>query len=477
MTDEGQAGNPVVPSLEPMKVARWLLDRVVRDAGGPALVRVRGAFWKRVKGRWERMGDEELVNFVYRALEDAEYLWVDQREAEPLEQRRRMKPDSKIVGNVVAALKAVSERELRAVPVDLRTGKRGEMAVTLLDRVVWIDGEGMRGEGRGSSWFDPAVVPVTWDEVQEGKCERWMQALEEWSGGDEAWKELLRRWMGYCLVGSRKYERWMMLQGKIRGGKGTITKVLRRMLGEGGYVGTTLNSLANTHGLQGAELARLIVVNEVNQLSGHLAEDAARVVKEVVGRDPTTINPKNKEMLRNVVLGGAVMMVGNEIPNMPNRGEGLSGKMLVLPFKTSYQGREEFGLAERLCGEELGGIVRWCLEGVTALEQEEEASRKWPLPEGVEEVATAFRHHNNPMDPFLEARFAKWDDGFVSNELVMEEWLKWKKQNGDPRRIPRNQLSRVLVSESSWGLSAGRKGKDRVRGLYGIVLRADPEEE
>ena len=98
-------------------------------------------------------------------------------------------------------------------------------------------------------------------------------------------------------------------------------------------MGTSLDDLAGDFGLDGLEHSRVLCISEVSELEGKSGERATRVLKNVLGEDPLTINAKFKRQMRNVLIGAAPMMQANEIPLLPNKGRGLSSKMLVLPFE------------------------------------------------------------------------------------------------------------------------------------------------
>ena len=326
---------------------------------------------------------------------------------------------------------------------------------------------------RGVVWFDPCVVDVDLD--VGAQCPRWMRCLEEWSGGNEVWKELLQRWMGYSLMGHRRYAKWMLFHGKVRAGKGTIGTVMRWLRGGTGFVGTSLDELAGSFGLDGVEFARVLCVSEVSELSGREGEVAVRVLKNLLGRDPISINAKYKRQVRNVVVGAAPWVQANEIPQLPNKGRGLSAKMLVLPFERSFEGKEQHDLMDVL-KEELAGIAAWVLRGAVALEAAAD-DEKFPPTEGGVRAVRDYHLANNPFDYFLEARFVKNKTGFVANELVRREWKDWCRANNVKMHVADNFLVRRLTTESSWDLSKIRKGSEGPRGIGGLSLKKDKEDE
>ena len=89
--------------------------------------------------------------------------------------------------------------------------------------------------------FDPTAAPP----------ERWQAFLRELWGDDQELIDTLQEMFGYLVSGNTRQQKIFLLIGPKRGGKGTITRVLSRMLGCHNVAGPTLASLATNFGLQG----------------------------------------------------------------------------------------------------------------------------------------------------------------------------------------------------------------------------------
>ena len=462
-------------TTEPMKVARAMLKVCFED--GMGLKEVQGRLFEWYGGRWVQRDVQWLEDAVWRWTED---LHVSD-DPNGLVVERYQTNEHKVNG-VVRALQALCRVAATEVPQWLDAGARGQVedphcCIAFRDVVVDVKASARVGAmvcvPRGPEWFDPCVMDVDLD--SDAECPRWMRCLEEWSGGDAAWKELLQRWMGYSLMSHRRYAKWMLFHGKVRAGKGTIGTVMRWLLGGTGFVGTSLDELAGSFGLDGLEFSRVLCVSEVSELDGREGEVAVRVLKNVLGRDPISINAKYRRQVRNVVVNAAPWVQANEIPQLPNKGRGLSTKMLVLPFERSFEGKEQHDLMDVLKGE-LAGIAAWALRGAMKLEAAEDGDKFPPTGSGVR-VVRDYHLTNNPFDYFLEARFVRNKQGFVANELVRREWKDWCRVNNVKMHVADNQLVRRLTSESSWDLCKIRKGGEGTRGIGGLSLKMDKDDE
>jgi P4 family phage/plasmid primase-like protien len=458
-----------------MKVARAMLKVCFED--GLGLKEVQGRLFEWYGGRWIQRDLQWLEDAVWRWTEDL-YVSDDQNGLVV----ERYGPTEAKVNGIVRAIQALGRVASTEVPQWLRPELRDRLEdphCTVSFRDVVVDVKASAATGgivclpRTVEWFEPCVVGVDLDMGAE--CPRWLSCLEEWSNGDEKWKELLQRWMGYSLMSHRRYAKWMLFHGKIRAGKGTIGTVMRWLLGGTGFVGTSLDELAGSFGLDGVEFARVLCVSEVSELSGREGEVAVRVLKNILGRDPISINAKYKRQIRNVVVNAAPWVQANEIPQLPNKGRGLSGKMLVLPFEKSFEGKEQHNLIDVLKSE-LPGIAVWALQGAIKLEAAEDAE-KFPPTEGGVRAVRDYHLANNPFDYFLEARFVKNRTGSVANELVRREWKDWLRVNNVQMRVPDNMLVKRILEESSWDLCKMRKGSEGLRVIGGLSLKKDKDDE
>lgn len=447
-------------------IAEELARGVFRDGEGRwTLMFWQGEWFEYRGGRWRRR-DEGWMRRKLRRLMGRSWVRTDDGAV-------RWKCDLKGIDEVAHALSARLDGDEQQMPGWL--GGVGELdpkwSVGFRDKVVSVEGGEVREVERTSAWFDVGIVQC--DYVPGARCENWMRCVQEWSGGEEAWKKLLQRWMGYCLLGHRDFARWMLMKGEPRSGKGTIAWVIGQLLGDEGVQGTSLYALADKYGAWGLESAKVLSIVEASDLATREGEKAAHFIKAVVGQDPVRIDRKYQSVLRNVRLDLAVMMQSNQVVRLPNKGRGLSDKMLVLSFERSFTGREDVQLKDKLAAE-LEGIAAWALEG--ARELAVAAPGEWfPDTERGAEELREYMLENNEADRFLEEWCTRDEEGFVPTELLWGAWKAWRRENR-PRVFdpPKGRFAAALRGESTWGLRGHRRNQHR--GLRGLVLRRTPQE-
>lgn len=456
-------------SVEPTKVARRVMQEKFRDSG---VYRWRNDWWVWREQRWAVLDDERLKDLIWVCLEDA--VWEKPtRNGVALE---RYSPDKQKIDGVARALEALVRIDAEVVPCWI--GKPlGDFSphTTIAFADMLFNAETGKTMQRPKNWFDPAVLPVNFSE--EFACPRWEQAVKEWGDGDPVWAELLARWMGYCLLGTRRYARWMLMYGKIRGGKGTITTIMRKLIGRAAFMSSSLEDLSGEFGMDGLERSKVLAINEVNEVDSKAGERVCRVLKNIVGQDPLTVNVKHQRQQRNVIVNAAPMLQSNEIPVLPNKGRGLSGKMLVLPFEVSFEGKEDLYLEDKLEAE-MQGIAMWAARGAQRL-LGSEINERWPIPAAARDAVRLYHLQNNPFDSFLHARFVQRKDGFVANEVLREQWDDWLESNRIRLHVPANMLFVRICQESSWGLRQTRlpESQGHERGIVGLSLSRTQNDE
>ena len=467
-------------SKAPMELARGLVQGVMSAPGeGRGVWWHQGTFWVWYGGRWQRRTVREMENGVMMLLDGAMVMKGKMEAEGPRTERLVVTPV--LAANVTRCLEALVQCPKVELPawVGEGPGPFAQENRVLAFRDVLVEvGTDTKVE-RDHRWLDPVCLPVDfrgevgWKEL-EGTTFR--RCLEEWSNGDERWVELDRMWGGYQMLPWRGANRWLLKHGKIQAGKTTRDLLMKELLGQA-MVSSTMNELSGEFGLSGMANVRALVINDAEELDERRRQRFSSQLKVMVGADFTTINEKGMPLIRDVKLGCAVSMNANLMPAMANEGQGVSGKMLVLPYERSMIGKADAKLLERLKGE-LDLVAAWYYGGaVKVVGEADRGAVQWPVTGAAEEHVWAFRLKNNPWDAFLEARFVKQPGGFVPSRLIWREWLDFARENQVATRVARNALTMELVGKSTWDVRRRRHPHTQERGLEGLGWRKVPEDE
>lgn len=469
-----QKGESLVLSRrEPGAAAEAFIRLLQTPSGAQGLYWSGGEFIVWQGGRWRVYSLEELMDVLLLTLKDATY----EKKTEEGVRRVRVSPSVGFVDDTLRFVQAMTRRTLTmpAWTSEVEGDPDPQWCVAFNDVVV--DVRNWAAYERNERWLGTTVLDMDWVDVKEAVAPRWLKCVEEWSCGDENWGPLLQMVMGYAVVPTRRLRKCVLIQGETGGGKGVIQHVVRRMLGRALQV-TNMETLADKHGTVGLGSAQVLWVPEVTKGGREKARTSARLIKEIVGEDPITVNPKFGQVERNVACRALVVMTSNVVPQLENDRGGLTNKMLMLPIRKSFdKGGAEVGLKDRLVDREMAGIVRWAMEGARRLaEQVETGGVVWPVPELSREMEEQFIAENNPVGLFQSVCFVRDQHGFVASELVRAEWIKWQKvrlKGREVEGVSEHNIVAKMLEQGMWGVRRHRQGSGGRRGLAGLMLRQE----
>jgi len=471
----------------PMKVARALVSSAFKAEGGEqALWAWRGGIYQWDGSAWIYRSEDWLRKAVWHALEDATF---NKQTAQGMAVVR-YEPTKRKVEDVAAALSTLTLLEMDEVPSWLDGGDgapEAGMVVPFRNMMVDVTETARRFRETGTyDWatlnvnpklFTRSALTVNFEPHHE--CPVWTEKMGQWSGGDPQWVELRERVFGYAMVGSRKYPKWLLEYGKARGGKGSGTGVLGQLMPRPAYFGIQMRALASEFGMDGLDTASVAVISEVNDEGERAQEAIGSTIKLMLGGDECTINAKYQRQRKHVTLRVLPIVQGNNMLRLPNKGMGVSSKMLALPFDYSWYGKEDWDLPKKLKGE-LTGIAVRLMKALVRLEAEQETTKKFEMGERSLELIKQFEHEANPYDWFLETNFVRAQGGFVHGELIRQLRVDWETRTGivlktdSGDRVSDQNLLQQIEKHASWLVRRDRLNTATgggSRGMTGLSLR------
>lgn len=284
-----------------------------------------------------------------------------------------------------------------------------------------------------------AGVAATWRiDFGGGPPADWLKFLSTVWPDDPESIALLQEWMGYLLSSDTKQEKMLLMLGPPRCGKGTISRVIRQLVGDGNCCGPSLASLSSSFGLATLvgksvaliEDARLPSRSDTNVLAGNLLT--------ISGRGITSIDRKFKDA-NDALLCTRFVICSNEIPAIPDRGRALANRWSILRFRESFLGREDLTLEGRLQAE-LSAIALWAIEGWARLQRQ----GRFAVPEGSREAIEQAESISAPVTMFLSERCEMGPQRRVTRSDLFAEWVHWCGQTGRRETGSREEFGRQL---------------------------------
>ena len=276
---------------------------------------------------------------------------------------------------------------------------------------------------------DQALIPhslgfftqnsLNFDYDPNATCPRWEQFMSDiWEDDIEA-IHTLQEMFGYILSGDTKQQKFFNMIGPRRSGKGTINKILVSLLGQHNTVAPELGELCDTFGLQ-PWLGKLLASFTDARAPERNRNAVVSQLLRIVGGDTITVNRKNKEAW-NGYLPTRIVIYSNEVLQLTENSNALTGRMIVLKMTKTFYGNEDTELAIKL-ESELSGIFNWAMEG---LRRRLERGGHFVQPASGASYLELMAELGNPIGSFVDDTLIFDPLGSVAKDDVFTCYSHW----------------------------------------------------
>lgn len=253
--------------------------------------------------------------------------------------------------------------------------------------------------------------------------ERWNRFLDELFDNDQDARSLLQMWFGYCLTADTKFQKMLLIVGPKRSGKGTLARVLTRLVGAGNVTSPTVVGLAGNFGLQ-CLLGKSVAIVSDARFKGKEVSVVIERLLMISGEDRITVDRKYREPV-DVVLPTRFTFLTNEVPQVVDASGAIASRFLILPLTRSFLGREDTGLYDTLCTE-LPGILNWAIEGWERLHSE----GRFIEPASSVEARENLEELSSPVSAFVRDYCILDPTRRIPCKDLYGGWKHWCEQNG-----------------------------------------------
>jgi hypothetical protein len=235
------------------------------------------SFWQWSGTHWCEVDDDTVRASIWHELNGAEKVLKGGK-------RARYEPKMSDVNASVDALKAavnLPTSEENAMPGWF--GQRGRPDGDLRELVVCKNGV-LHIPTRGllphtPRFWSPNALDIAYD--HRAKAPRFKQFLEEIWPGDKNAQQCLLEMFGLCLTDVTKYQKLFMFVGPRRGGRGTIGRVLRGLIGADNYIGTSLKAFSEQFGMENFVGKKVAVFSDA-RLDGVLQRNLSTITERLL---------------------------------------------------------------------------------------------------------------------------------------------------------------------------------------------------
>ncbi len=269
--------------------------------------------------------------------------------------------------------------------------------------------------------------------------ELWLAFLKQLWENDQESIDLLQEWMGYCLVADTSQQKMLLIVGPKRSGKGTIGRILTRLVGAGNVIGPTTSSLAGSFGLQPLIGKSLAIVSDAR----FTGENVVVVVERLLcisGEDTLTVDRKYLGAV-TMKLPTRFVFLTNEVPRMNDASGALAGRFVVLALTRSFYDQEDVALTSKLMAE-LPGILLWAVDGLTRLRER----GHFVQPAAVAEAVRDMEDLASPVLAFVRDRCVVAPGHRIWVDDLYAAWKSWCEQDGRTAIITKHTFGRDLAA-------------------------------
>lgn len=420
---EGDPDTEQYPALildpaAPLDCARAYIDRKHTRDGVPTLLHHRGEFFAWTGKDYRKASEGEIRCNLWYFLDGAlRRQKVGKGEEESIVP---FKPNKVRVGDIFDGLRAAANvAETVEPPAFIDTpGKEGRNFLALRNELLNVFSR--KTEAHTPRFFNRGSVGYDFD--PEADCPAWEKVKDDWFDDDMESRDALEEMLGLLLIPETKYQKLFLLVGPKRSGKGTIGRLIPKLLGANNVVTPTMATLGDRFGLQEAIGKTVAVVGDARLKSD--AEEVAERLLAISGVDSISI-PRKYLPDWNGSLGLRFVLLSNETPQINDPSGALASRFVVIQFTESFIGREDLELDQKLEAE-LPGILNRCLAGLDRLTRR----GRFLQPEKGAGAVADIEDLGSPMKMFIKEILEFQSSYMVQIETAYEAWKKWCERNG-----------------------------------------------
>lgn len=454
----GRSEARVLDPRDPLRIAREFVGEHYTTRHG-----------KRVLRDWRG----ELVAWTgthYRTVEDAAlraelYAFLEDAERPVQDGTKPFKPTTTVVNNVLDALRAVAHLHGSTnAPawLDGREDPDPHELVAMENGVLHMPSR--RLLPHSSDLFVTGGLPFAYAPDAPEPVEFFRFLSDLWPDDPES-IETVREMFAYLVSGETRLQKMFLLVGPLRGGKGTLARLLRALMGDANVAGPTLSSLATNFGLQSLIGKPLAVVSDA-RLSGRTDETViVERLLSITGQDLITVDRKHRDPWIGQ-LPTRFLILTNELPRLSDTSGALARRFVTLTLTRSWYGKEDPRLFDRLA-QELPGIFNWTLDGLVRLQERE----RFEVPQASKDAMQELEDLSSPVGAFVRDCCDVEPGAEVVTSTLYKRWRAWCEDHGRSHPTTEQVFGRDLrAAVPGLSTSARKQGADRWRVYVGIRL-------
>ena len=414
------ADRPEIDKAAPYQTAKFYIAENFTAADKPTLYYHRGAFYRWSGTAYLETGETTQRAGLYEFLDRCHW-----RNSEG--QLKPVKPDAAMVGNVLDALRAASHLDDATAPpiwLDHFPGFAADEIVACSNGLLHLPTLTLLPHT--PSFFTHNSVDFAFDHGAPPPA-HWIGFLKQLWPDDQATIDTLQEIFGLALTGDTRHQKAFLMVGPKRSGKGTIARILTRLIGTDNTVAPTLAGLGTNFGLAPLIGKRMAIISDA-RLGGRADQHAiAERLLSITGEDTISVDRKYRPAWTGR-MQVRFLILSNELPRLVDASGALVSRFIVLMLTNSFYGKEDHGLTDRLLTE-MSGILNWAIAGWQRLYLRGYLQQPKSAAEAVQDLEDL----GSPISAFLRANCVVAPGRTVEISRLYEVWCNWSKEQGRDR--------------------------------------------
>jgi putative DNA primase/helicase len=401
----------VIDTKAPFATAKLFLE-IYESGGTRTLHHHRGAFYAWNGRAYLERRDGELRSEIYPFLDQS-------FSADSKGNLSSIKPNASMVTNVLDGLRAASHLDASiAAPAWLRpvSNYPAEEIVACENGLLHLPSGKIIDNT--PEVFTYNALDFAYDEHAPEPKQLLNFLLQLWPNDSQSICTL-QEIFGYCLTCDTRQQKAFLLVGPRRSGKGTIARVLARLIGTGNTVAPTLAGIGTNFGIAPLIGKPVAIISDA-RLGGRADQHAiAERILSITGEDALTIDRKYSPAWTGQ-LQTRFVVISNELPRLADTSGALASRFIVLLLTESFYGQEDQALTAKLLTE-LPGILNWAITGWRRLQN----FGHFKQPDSALDAVQQLEDLGSPMAAFIREKCDIGPAHEVAVDWLFQAWYEW----------------------------------------------------
>ncbi|WP_425045239.1 DNA primase family protein [Primorskyibacter sp. S87] len=415
--------------------ASTFLDEAFTHEDGTTIRYTFGCWYIWIGPKWQVVGEE----VVSRRLRQ----WAEQKAT--LDENQvpvPFKPNLRFVAETLDAIRAAVAWDIEEIDGVVWEGKSPFAGPMISVRNGILNIRTGKLYDHTPRLFNVTAVNAEWHGTGNVGASAWGKFIKSITPADPSQIELVQEFLGYSLTQDTHMQKGLMLIGPKRSGKGTILRTAGKLLGAGSVHSIPTEQFGKSFPLMGAEKAAIISLPDIRTDKETRFGPVAETILTAIGEDTATIQRKHLPPWIGR-LTAKWWGMANSVPRLRDNDGVLATRFLFCQLETSFFGKEDTDLMERIEGD-LDSVLVWAVQGLRRLHKnghftetsrgskmaEKARVRQDPIGAFVEEYLTFSPSHHEAKDALFAAFFlwaerqgmTGWSKAGFFKELMEKEF-------------------------------------------------------